>query len=221
VADAAPPAGVDELLACCPGARILSTSRVPWAGPGWQPTVIPPLPTPQAARPLEELVAVPSVRLLVDRLAEVVPGFALSHGDAEPAARMCCTLDGLPLALEAVAGRFRVLSLRQLAGLSAPDLLDLTLPAGPGQEPGTLAGLLRWSIDRLGADDRAFLRELARLEPGWTAPHVAVALHWPLDKVLDALGVLAGYGLVSASRREQAIALHVPNLVRALLGRAP
>ena len=191
------------------------------AGPGWQPTVIGPLPIPQGARPLEELVAVPSVRLLVDRLAEVVPGFALGRGDAEPAARMCCTLDGLPLALEAVAGRFRVLSLRQLADLTAPDLLDLTVPAVPGREKGTLAGLFRWSVDRLGTDERAFLQELARLEPGWTAPDVAGALHWPLDRVLDALGVLAGYGLLSASRGERAIALHVPHLLRALLGRIP
>jgi transcriptional regulator with XRE-family HTH domain len=221
VADAVPPAGVDELLARCPGARVLSTSRVPWAGPGWQPAVISPLPTPQAAGPLEELVAIPSMRLLADRLAEVVPGFALSRGDAEPAARMCRTLDGLPLALEAVARRFRVLSLRQLAELTASDLLDLTVPAGPGLEPGTLAGLFRWSVDRLGADDRASLRVLARLEPGWTAPDVAAALHWPLDKVLDTLGVLAGYGLLSVSRGEQSIALRVPNLLRALMGRIP
>jgi hypothetical protein len=133
---------------------------------------------------------------------------------------MCRQLDGLPLALETLAGRFRVLSLQELAGGAAADLLDLQVPAGPGREPETIAALLRWSVDRLTDDQRLFLRALARLEQGWTVHDVSRALGRPLDEVIAELGVLAGYGLVGATRGDQVTALHVPNLLRALLRRA-
>lgn len=224
IADAVVPSGVDELLAYCPGVRVVSTSRVPWDGSGLQPTVIPPLTVPgpewETGHSLRELAAVPSVRLLVDRLSEIAPGFELGPGNADAATDMCRNLDGLPLALETMAGRFRVLSLQQLAGVAVADLLDLTVPASPGREPETIAGMLCWSVDRLTVGQRVFLRELARMERGWTAPDVARVLGWPLDKVIDELGVLTGYGLVGATRGERETALHVPNLLRALLRRA-
>lgn len=59
--------------------------------------------------------------------------------------------------------------------------------------------------------------ELVRFERAWPAEQVAAALHRPLDKVVDDLGVLIGYGLVGASRGEAVTALHIPNLLRALL----
>jgi hypothetical protein len=224
VADVMVPAGMDELLAFCPGVRVVSASRVPWDGSGLQPTVIPPLAIPgpewETRRSLQELATVPSVRLLTDRLSEVVPGFELSPVNAAATVEMCRKLDGLPLALEMVARRFRVLSLQQLADVAVHDLLDLTVPASPGGEPETIAGLFRWSVDRLTADQRVFLRELARFDPGWIAGDVACTLHWPLDKVIDELGVLTGYGLVGATRGEQVTELHVPNLLRTFLQRS-
>jgi transcriptional regulator with XRE-family HTH domain len=224
VADAVMPAGVDELLAYCPGVRLVSTSRVPWDGSGLQPTVIPPLAIPEPAWEtgcsLQELAAVPSVRLLTDRLFEMMPGFELSPANAAAAAEMCRKLDGLPLALEMIAGRCRVLSLQQLAEVPVPALLDLTVPASPGGESETIGGLLRWSVDRLTAGQRVFLRELARFDCGWTAGDAAGTLHWPLDKVIEELDVLTGYGLVGTTRGEQVTELHVPNLLRAFLQRS-
>jgi transcriptional regulator with XRE-family HTH domain len=224
VADVRVPSGVDELLTYCPGVRVVSASRTPWDGAGLQPTVIPPLLVPgpewDAGHSLRELGTVPSVRLLVDRLSEIAPGFELGPGNAGAVVDMCRKLDGLPLALETMAGRFRVLSLHELAGVAAADMLDLTVSAGPGREPQTIAGLLRWSVDRLTDDRRLFLRELARLERGWTVQDVSRALCRPLDWVVAELGVLAGYGLVGATRGDQVTALHVPNLLRALLRRA-
>lgn len=224
VADVRVPTDVDELLAYCPGVRVISASRTPWDGAGLQPTVIPPLPVPgpewDTRHSLRELETVASVRLIVDRLSEIAPGFELGPGNAAAVVEMCRKLDGLPLALETMAGRFRVLSLHQLAGVAAADVLDLTVPAGPGREPETIAGLLRWSVDRLTVDQRLFLRELARLEREWTAQGVAHALRWPLDKVVVELGVLTSYGLVAATRGDQVTALHVPNLLRTLLRRA-
>lgn len=221
VADVRVPLGVEELLAYCPGVRVISTSRVPWHVAGVQVAVISPLATPgpewDGGPSLDALAGVPSVRLLVDRLAEVRPGFALSPANAGAAAEMCRRLDGLPLALEVVAGRFRVLSLHQLMEVPVPDLLDLTVPARSGGEPETIGGLLGWSFERLDVEHRGFLRELARFERHWTVGDVVGALRRPLDEVVDGLSVLIGYGLVRTSHGEPAAALHIPNLLRAFL----
>jgi predicted ATPase len=211
---------VEELLARCPGARVISTSRVPWYVAGLQSSVISPLATPgPESDTVDALSGVPSVRLLVDRLSEVSPGFELSPANAAAAAEMCRRLDGLPLALEVVAGRFRVLSLQQLAAVPVRHLLDLIVPAQAQAPPDTIAGLLAWSYQRLEDTHREILRELAPFERAWTAADVALVLRRPLDVVVDDLGVLISYGLVRAAHSEPVTALRLPNLLRAFLQR--
>jgi hypothetical protein len=132
---------------------------------------------------------------------------------------MCRRLDGLPLALEVAAGRFRVLSLQQLTEMLVPDLLDFTVPARSGGAPETIGGLIGASFERLDVRHRAIVRELVRSDRAWTVPEVAAVLHRPLDEVVDDLGLLIGSGLVRASHGEPATALYVPNLLRAFLSR--
>jgi transcriptional regulator with XRE-family HTH domain len=212
---------VEELLAYCPGVRIVSTSRAPWHLACARTVVISPLATPAPERdketPLVALAGVPSVRLLVDRLAEVRPGFVLAHENAGAVAEMCRRLDGLPLALELVAGRFRVMSLRQLTHMSGPDLLDMAVPGPPGTPRETIGGLLGSSCERVGAEHRAILRKLASLDRALTVADIAGVLHRPIDDVVEDLSVLIGYGLLRTSHGEQATELHMPRLLRALL----
>jgi hypothetical protein len=223
VADVRVPLGVEELLAYCSGVRVISTSRASWHVAGVQGTVISPLATPgpewDAAPTLEALAGVPSVRLLVDRLSEVRPGFALGAADAASAVDVCRRLDGLPLALEAVAGRFGVLSLSQLADVASASPLDLTVPGGQGGVPETIGGLISSSFYGLEVGHRRILRELARIEGPWTVSDAAAVLCRPLTEVVDELGVLMARGLVRASHAEQSTGLHVPNLLRAFLVR--
>lgn len=221
VDDAQSPLPVEDLLAHCPGVRVVSTSRAPWHVAGVPGTVVPPLAVPgadwEATRSLEGLAAVPSVRLLVDRLAEVRPGFALGRADAEAVVRLCRRLDGLPVALEAVAARFRVLGLAQLADTPAADLLDLPAPARRSGAPGTVGGLIRSGYEQQGAARRAVLEELARSERPSTVAECAQGLHRPPAGVVDDLGALMACGLVRASHEEAETRLHLPNLLRAVL----
>jgi predicted ATPase/DNA-binding XRE family transcriptional regulator len=220
------PFGVEELLASCPSVRVISTSRIPWQVAGVESAVISPLRTPPIGPggdlSPEDLARVPSARLLLSRLSEVRPEFELTPANARAAAETCRKLDGLPLALEAAARQFRVLSLRQLAEAPIADLLDLRLPARPAAGAGlgaqTLAGVLEHSIGRHDAQAQAVLRRLATVEEGFTVAEVVRLLRRPVHVVLDELGVLIGSGLVLASPGEQTV-LNVPNLVRALLGR--
>jgi predicted ATPase/DNA-binding XRE family transcriptional regulator len=226
IADVKEPAGVAELLAYCPGLRVISTSRIPWHVEGLQSAVISPLATPDRERDaehlsLDALVRVPSARLFLDRLSQVRPGFELSPADAGAAAEICRRLDGLPLALETAARQSRVLSLHELAEIPTTDLLDLTVPPVSGREPGTIASLFSWSFNRLDGALRALLCKLASFERTLTAGDVARLLHRPLDAVVDDLTILVGYGLVRASHGESATVLHIPNLLRGFLRRLP
>ncbi|MFD7256062.1 helix-turn-helix domain-containing protein [Streptomyces sp. NPDC059874] len=223
VADARSPVGVEELLAYCPGIRVVSTSRAPWHVPGVQGTVVPPLATPEPegdrARSLDALVGVPSVRLLVDRLSEVRPGFALGRADAGAVVRLCRRLDGLPVALEAAAAGFGVLGLRQLADLPEADLLDLPVATRSAGGHETIGGLIRSGFEQQDAVRRAILRELVDLDRAPTVSEAAEALRRPLNRLVDDLGPLMGCGLVRASHEEPETRLYLPNLLRAVLTR--
>ncbi|MFD9302751.1 helix-turn-helix domain-containing protein [Streptomyces sp. NPDC060048] len=223
LADVRTPVGVEELLAYCPGIRVVSASRAPWHVAGVQGTVISPLATPaaegDAGGSLDDLTCVPSVRLLLDRLCEVRPGFALGRADAGAVATLCRRLDGLPVALEAAASRFRVLSLRQLADTPAPDLLDLPAPTRSAGVPETVGRLIRSGFEHLDLAHRAILSELVRFDRALTVSEAADALHRPLHQVVDELGTLMGRGLVRASHEEAETRLHLPNLLRAALTR--
>ncbi|MCC7492163.1 MAG: adenylate/guanylate cyclase domain-containing protein [Fimbriimonadaceae bacterium] len=93
----------DQLLARCPGVRLLATSREPLGVVGEQVYRVPSLPLPAASVDLAELAANPAVALFLDRAAAA--GSPLPDDDAtlSLAAEICRRLDGLPLALELAA----------------------------------------------------------------------------------------------------------------------
>ena len=77
---------------------------------------MPPLPVPEAGEPLTAagLGAFPAVRLLAERAARVVPGFAVTEANMAAVAGICRRLEGLPLAIELAAARLSVLSAEQV-----------------------------------------------------------------------------------------------------------
>ncbi|MFJ6717400.1 ATP-binding protein [Streptomyces sp. NPDC091259] len=139
----------EELLARCPGVRVLATSREPLGVPG------------ETLRPVEPLPDPVALRLLADRGAAARPGFR-TEDDPDAAAEICRRLDGLPLAIELAAARLRLLTARQIA-----DRLDdrfRLLTSGsrtllPRQQ--TLRAVVDWSWDLLDAPERAVLRRLS------------------------------------------------------------
>ena len=173
---------LDELLARCPGLRILATSR----------TVL----RLRAEReyPVPELASEEAIALFVDRAQAVRPDFDLTEGNAGAVAEICRLLDGLPLAIELAAARIRLLD---------PDALLArlrtsfdALGAGPVDLPErqrTLRAAIEWSIGLLTADEREMLGTLSVFVDGWTLD-AALALD---DRALDLLDALAGHSLVS------------------------
>ncbi|MFF1557075.1 BTAD domain-containing putative transcriptional regulator [Streptomyces sp. NPDC058279] len=139
----------EELLARCPGVRILATSREPLGVPGERLRPVEPLPDPVA------------LHLLADRGAAARPGFRVED-DPEAAAEICRRLDGLPLAIELAAARLRLLTARQIAERLDDRFRLLTSGSRtvlPRQQ--TLRAVVDWSWDLLDAPERAVLRRLS------------------------------------------------------------
>jgi predicted ATPase/DNA-binding XRE family transcriptional regulator len=164
---------VTDLLASCPLLKVLATSRAPLRLRGEQEYPVEPLPVPRLVRipALEDVVRVPSVRLLVDRARESSPGFGLTQQNAAAIATICRRLDGLPLALELVAARLKVLPPTALLAR-----LDEALPllfGGPRDLPErqrTMRDTVAWSHDLLPAEDRVLFRRLSVFADGFGLP---------------------------------------------------
>ncbi|WP_405802124.1 AfsR/SARP family transcriptional regulator [Streptomyces sp. NBC_01506] len=174
----------EELLARCPGVRVLATSREPLGVPGEVVRPVGPLPEPMA------------LRLLADRGAAARPGF---RTDEDPAAadEICRRLDGLPLAIELAAARLRMLTPRQIA-----DRLDdrfRLLTGGsrtvlPRQQ--TLRAVVDWSWDLLDPAERGALAALSVFAGGCDLA-AAEAVCGP--DALELLGSLVDKSLVIAA----------------------
>src|SRR5262249_49440816 len=93
---------VDTLLRAAPELTIVATSRETLRIPGEVVFRVPSLdiPDPEHGLSPDELLEFEAVRLLADRAAAATPGFALDDENAADVARICFSLDGLPLALE-------------------------------------------------------------------------------------------------------------------------
>ncbi|MFC5102901.1 ATP-binding protein [Kibdelosporangium philippinense] len=107
---------VSDMLRAAPGLRVLATSRQVLRSGGEALLEVPPLPVPQAERPVTaQLVARnAAVRLFAERAAVARPGFRVDAGNRAAVVRVCRRLEGIPLAIELTAVRVRALSLDQI-----------------------------------------------------------------------------------------------------------
>lgn len=163
------------LLQGCPQLTILCTSRQPLYLTGEIVLNISPLAIPEAQANCEDnnddfhdLIQCSSVALLLDRIGTAAPDFRLDASNASAMAAICRRLEGLPLALELVAARFR--------SLSAPEIahrLDLRFRLLNSANPSlprhrSLHATLDWSYDLLSEAEQTLFRHLAVFRGGWT-----------------------------------------------------
>jgi len=193
---------VQQLLAGCPGVRVIATSREPLRVRGETVWRVPPLDLPAAPGELTpgELAGHEAIRLFADRAGAVRPGFTLDAVSAPAVARLCRTLDGIPLAIELAAGRVGALSVEQIAarlgdrfGLLASG--DRTAPV----RQQTLRAAVDWSYELLTGPEQVLLRRLAVFS-GWNlemAEQVCADDAIPAERVLDLMAALIDKSLVT------------------------
>ncbi|HMA36361.1 MAG TPA: tetratricopeptide repeat protein [Chloroflexia bacterium] len=159
------------LLRSCPSLRILASSREVLDIAGEISLPVPSLahPDPQVLPPLGTLVRYEAIRLFVDRVQTMQPGFAVTEATAPTVAQVCARLDGIPLAIELAAAQMRH---RDLAAIAAglDDRFRLLASGSPAKLPRqqTLRALIDWSYDLLAPPEQLLLRRLAAFAGGWT-----------------------------------------------------
>jgi predicted ATPase/DNA-binding SARP family transcriptional activator len=208
------PAAADlaALLAGSPGLRMLVTSRRPLRVRGERVievgSIIPP--TPPAGRRARPTAA---IELFLDRAREASQINWSNPTDLEAIERLCRRLDGIPLAIELVAARTRVLAPRDLERLSlvggrraAPALRDLP------KRQETLNATVTWSLADVEPSAQRFFRALAIFRGGFTVAAAAAVAGTSEPAAIDALDALLDRSLVHrlGTEPEPRFALYEP-----------
>jgi predicted ATPase/DNA-binding SARP family transcriptional activator len=165
---------VDELLAECPGLRVLATSREPLGIDGEALCLLPPLLLPRPDADPATALQHASVALFADRARAVDAGFQVDQTTVRDVVDIVRRLDGLPLAIELAAARLRVLPVTAIAARLTNRFRLLTggsRTAMPRHR--TLRAVVAWSWDLLSTDERALAERLAVFPGGATIESAA------------------------------------------------
>jgi non-specific serine/threonine protein kinase len=135
-----------SLLRLAQDVRILATSRENLRVAGEQVLRLDPLAIPDKDTPAEGLLTYDSVQLLADRARAVDLDFAVTEANASDVARLCRSLEGVPLAIELAAGRLHTLSVGQIADrLTDPYRILTQAPRDAPPRHGSLENTITWS----------------------------------------------------------------------------
>ena len=169
---------VEALLHACPHLFILASSREALGIAGESPFRVPSLSTPDPRKlsPVgapaglaSALTHYEAVRLFVERVETLAPGFTITNQNSLAIAQVCHRLDGIPLAIELAAARARVLRVEQIVARLDDRFRLLTggsRTALPRHQ--TLRALIDWSYDLLSEPERALLQRLSVFAGGRT-----------------------------------------------------
>jgi predicted ATPase/DNA-binding winged helix-turn-helix (wHTH) protein len=194
----------EAIFAGAPDVHILATSREALRIEGEQVCQLPALPTPplHADLDLQAVLSFSAVQLFIERITASGVRFDLSNADAPSIARICRSLDGIPLAIELAAGRVSAYGVGGIAALLGDRfayLANTRRTASPRHQ--TLSTTLDWSYNLLGGQERSLLRRLSIFTGPFTLQAaLAVAAFGQLDEmsVLDGIGNLISKSLVAA-----------------------
>lgn len=169
---------ISELIADCPGIKILVTSRAALNLRGEHEYHMPPMTVPAGDRATSGGESLSdAVRLFVERARAANPDFSLTVENREAVVQICERLDGLPLAIELAAARARLLSpeamlprLWRRLGLLKGGHRDLP------ERQRTLRATIDWDYELLTEEERVVFRRVAIYAGSFTLAEAAQAI---------------------------------------------
>ena len=189
--------------------KVLATSQQQLNFVGERVLRMPPLRLPEVSHPsdaaeLRAVAATPAVSLLLARVRDAQPEFALTAANAPAVVGICERLDGMPLALELAAARFALLSPDQvLERLDRRFRFLVSDVAGRDRRHQNLITLLDWSFKLLSSEEQRLLAWLGVFVQGWTVDavmHLASAFGGTPETIVDLLIGLANKSLVAVDQ---------------------
>ncbi|MFC9663290.1 BTAD domain-containing putative transcriptional regulator [Nocardia sp. NPDC127606] len=176
---------VADLVGSCAQLTVLTTSRSPLAITAESVYPLAPLAIDAAGSPATELFSA--------RARAVRPDVRL---DPDTVARLCRTLDGLPLAIELAAARVRTMSVAEIE--TRLEHRFALLRSGDRSAPHrhrTLHAVIAWSWNLLDPDQQVTLRRLSRFAAGFTLSAAEIVAAGP--DVSAAVDGLVGQSLLT------------------------
>jgi predicted ATPase/transcriptional regulator with XRE-family HTH domain len=178
------------LLQAAAGLKVIVTSRAALNVLGEQQFPISPLPLPDLTSlpDPQTLLSYPSIRLFVERAQACNPAFELTRENAHAVAAICARLDGLPLAIELVAARIKLLPPQALLPRLSHSLSFVK--GGPKDLPArqqTLQDAIAWSYDLLDEGEKVLFARLSVFSGGCTLNAIEAVCNAHGDLALDTL----------------------------------
>jgi predicted ATPase/transcriptional regulator with XRE-family HTH domain len=198
---------ISQLLAAAPGLSVLVTSRMRLRLSTELEIPIQAFDLPATDDPINVMHKNEAVRLFVDRACATDPEFELTAENTAAVAEVCHRLAGLPLAIELVAYRLRVLPL-----LSLLNRLDRQLPllAGGSRDmplrQQSMRSSIAWSYDLLNPAEQRMFRWMSVFAGGMSleaAEATGDASRIDSPTTLDIVSGLVESGLIQRVRQPE------------------
>lgn len=151
------------LLSACSNLKILATSREALHIPGEWLYAVPPLDLPQETPQNEaSFLKYPALALFEERARAVRNDFSLAADNVQTVSEICGRLDGLPLAIELIAARIRLMSPHSLLErLSGQFILTADGTRSTPERQKTLNNAILWSYNLLPAEEQKLFAYLS------------------------------------------------------------
>jgi predicted ATPase/DNA-binding XRE family transcriptional regulator len=164
---------ISDLLSACPRLKILTTSREALRVPGEWLYAVPVLNTPTETQlqsmDFKRISQYAALALFAERARAVRSDFTLNTDNIEAVARICMQLDGLPLAIELIAARIRLMSAQSLLShLTEQFTLYADGMRAVSARQKTLHGAISWSYDLLSDEEQKLFARLSVFSGGFT-----------------------------------------------------
>ena len=160
-----------DLLSACPRLTILATSREVLRIPGEWLYAVPAfdLPDGDEFTDVSSAAIHPALTLFSERARAVRSDFALSPENIQSIASICAQLDGLPLAIELIAARIRLMSpqslLERMSGHFVLTADGMRIASGRQK---TLRNAIDWSYNLLPPEEQKLFAYLSVFSGGFT-----------------------------------------------------
>jgi predicted ATPase/DNA-binding XRE family transcriptional regulator len=159
------------LLSACPRLKMLATSRESFRISGEWIYPVPAFDFPKESKHIELHNAsdFPALTLFVERARAVRPAFILTSDNIQTIAEICAHLDGLPLGIELIAARMRLMSPGALLErLNSQFVLAADGMRAASERQKTLRHAIDWSYRLLSAQEQKLFVHLSVFSGGFT-----------------------------------------------------
>jgi predicted ATPase/DNA-binding XRE family transcriptional regulator len=180
-----------RLLSACPRLKMLATSRESFRISGEWLYPIPAFDIPEETSTinLDNASDFPALMLFIERARAVRPDFKLTTDNIQTIAAICAHLDGLPLAIELIAARMRLMSPQALLErLSGQFVLTAHGMRAASERQKTLGNAIDWSYNLISEQEQKLFLYLSVFSGGFTlADAEAVFAHTVSEKSVPEL----------------------------------